>query len=513
MNNISKSLMILFFILTGCDVHAIQFSTDSDFEVIYEQKFDKKIDEVAFDSYEKDGSIMYYPKIVVFKERDDFTVQREYKHERFDDKKVFNRDKLGISILSPQGSEIASTEGPEITSFSGGKIRTSENGHYFAISQNTNLNYFYSEMVNLYFPQDKITSMLKDKERSQNEIEKMVHNKYEAKYGKLQDRSFRLYNDNGKLLWEREKLWESDYVPEDFWIKITPDGNVLGTWSGKWWIIDPSGNKSKAFPPEFDDFSIDGLRVRSSIGQKYTAIGFMKHPVDFYKELPGKSSEPGIALLDSNRNLLWEKSLDNYLLNWVIISPHGSYIGVETYTRAGVLYDKESGTKLREPGKGIAAKTGCLFNKEGNFLMSLPPSGVLLWETSSPFSENEKYLAIPDKEKLTLYDLSQKKIVYERTFPFRISCVSVSNDGKCALVSSGYKPLESRPTGRPKSMRPDAEAYVVDAKGEIAWNSGEIQGVSIQLLGWDNDGPTLIIMDKRTGYIKIGKVLIGQEER
>jgi len=513
MNNISKSLLILFFILTGCDVHAIQFSTNSEFEVIYEQKFDKKIDEVAFDSYEKNGSIMYYPKIVVFKERDDFTVQREYKHERFDDKQIFNRDKLEIRSFSPQGREIASIKGPEITSFSGGKIYTSENGHYFAVSQNTNLDYFYSRMENLYFSQDKIISMLKDEGFSRNKIEEVIRDKYEAEYGKLQDRSFRLYNDDRELLWEREKLWESDYVPEDYWIKITPDGNVLGTWLGKWWIIDPSGNKSKEFPPRFDDYLIDGLRVRSSIGRKYTAIGFKEYPTETYKELPGKSSEPGIALLDSNRNLLWEKSLDNYLLNWVIISPHGSYIGVETYTMAGILYDKESGTKLREPGKGIAARTGYLFNKEGNFLMSLPPSSGLLWETFSPFSENEKYLAIPNKERLTLYDLSQKKIVYERTFPFRISGVSVSNDGKCALVSSGYEPLESHPTGRPKSMMPDAEAYVVDAKGEIAWNSGEMQGVSIQLLGWDNDGPTLIIMDKRTGYIKIGKVLIGQEER
>jgi len=136
-----------------------------------------------------------------------------------------------------------------------------------------------------------------------------------------------------------------------------------------------------------------------------------------------------------------------------------------------------------------------------------------LGKSASPFSENERYLAIPYKEHLTFYDISEKKIVYEKDFPSRIHDISVSNDGKCAVVTRRQETLEHYSSGRPKSVRHDAEFYIVDAKGEIYWNSDKMEGVSIQLLDWDDSSPTLLIMDKRTGYIKIGKVLIGQEER
>jgi hypothetical protein len=493
MNNISKSLMILFFILVGFIVYALQFSTSPDFEVLYEQNFDKEIDEVAFDSYEKDGSVTYYPKIVVLSERDDFTVKREYKHEKYDDKQVFKKVNKEIRIFSPERRIRTSIKGDEYNFYAGGDIYISSNGNYFSIMQVVRKEDFYSRIAQLYFPMDEIREK---KRANEDEFYELVREKYEAEYGKLTEPSFRVYNSKGELLWKKEKLWDTDYMPEALSLKILPaDGSLLYSFIyqlGYYKIIDPSGNIRKAFPSELDAY-LDP-RIRFSKNGEYTIIGFKKYPTDFYKKLPGKSSEPGVALLDSNWNILWKKSLDNYLLSSVLISPRGSYIAAATYTM--------SGTEDKSP----AQWTGYLFDKNGNLVMNTPLGGGLWKETLNLFSENEQYFAIPDDKHLSVIDLSKKRMIYEKDFPNDIIGLSVSNDGKCVIVCSGYENLEYYETGRPKSTKQYAIAYVIDVNGEITWDSGKMKAETIQLLGWDNEKPIIGIMDNKNGEIQIGRI-------
>jgi len=500
MNNISKSLMILFFILIGCDVHAIQLPTSSNFEILYEQKFDKEIDEVAFNSYEKDGSITYYPKIVVLKERDDFTVKREYKHERYDDKQVFKKVNKEIRLLSPEGKIRTNIKGDEYNFYAGGDIHISSNGNYFAVMQVVRKEDFYSKLTLLYFSREEIGQKLRKENGDIDKLNDLVRQKYEAEHGKLTEPSFRMYNDKGELLWEKEKLWETDYMPEALSLKILPaDGSLLYSFIyqlGYYKIIDPSGNIRKAFPSELDAY-LDP-RIRFSKNGEYTIIGFKKYPTDFYKKLPGKSSEPGVALLDSNLNIVWKKSLGNYLLSSVLISPRGSYIATATYTM--------SGTEDKSP----AQWTGYLFDKNGNLVMNTPLGGGLWKETLNLFSENEQYFAIPDDKHLSVIDLSKKRMIYEKDFkkdfPNDIIGLSVSNDGKCVIVCSGYENLEYYETGRPKSTKQYAIAYVIDVNGEIIWDSSKMKAETIQLLGWDNEKPIIGIMDNKNGEIQIGRI-------
>lgn len=242
----------------------------------------------------------------------------------------------------------------------------------------------------------------------------------------------------------------------------------------------------------------------------YIAVAFKEEPTHFYKNLPGKSSKPGVALLDSNWNLLWKKSLENYLISAAVISPHGSYIAAQTYTMAGVLYDKESGKKLREPGEGLATKKGYLFNRKGELIMN-PPLGTGLWRNElSLFSENERYLAARDDKRLSFIDIEEKKIIYEKDFPSRILGISVSNYGKCAVVTRRQENLEYYHTGRPSKMRFLYKVFIVDEKGNTVWDSGEMEGTSTDLLGWDKNNCFFAIMDKETGYIKIAKVTLDQ---
>jgi len=493
MNNISKSLMIFFFILTGFDVHAIQLPAGSNFEILYEQQFDKEIDKVAFDSYEKDGSVTYYPKIVVLKEKSNFTVKREYEDERFDDERVFDRDKLEISIFSPQGSEIASIKGPEITSFQGGKIYISEGGSYFAILQTTNWDYFYSDMTQLYFPREEISKRLREEKGNRNKLNKLVREKYEAEYGKLEEINLSVYNDGGKMLWRKEP-WEEIPYDAGYRIEVSPkDGSLFFTLFGLGtsWIYDPTGTHRRAFPLEMHQYLLKDLSFARD--WKYIAVSFKEEPTHFYKNLPGRSSKPGVALLDSNLNLLWKKSLENYLISGAIISPYGSYLAAVTYTMAGVLYDKESGTKLREPGEGLAAKTGYLFNIEGELVMNSPLGTGLWMKTLSLFSENDRYFAARDDKRLSFIDIKEERVIYEKDFPSRIWGVSVSNQGRCALLA-GHK------------------VYVVDEAGYAIWDSGTtLNGISLHsmhLLGWDNGNPIIGVTDKEAGEIEIGKVLI-----
>jgi len=494
-------LVLLIFALLGLSIYVFSFLNRSDFKILYEQTFNKKIDEVAFDSYEKDGSITYYPKIIVFSESDEFTIKREYKDKRFDDKKVFKKVNKEIRIFSPQGREITSIKQTESSPFGGRKIYMPENGNYFAIMQVVRMEEFYQVLETLYFSRDEIVRRLREEKGNRDKLYELIREKYESEYGKLIEPSFSVYNDKGELLWMNDTLLEADYMQKGSSVNISPvDGSILYSyiyWLGYYKIIDPSGNKRKAFPPELDDYPIDGFRIRFSEDWKYTAIGFEKYD-GIYRKPPGKSYEPTVALLDSKRNVLWKKSLDNYLLSSVRISSQGSYIIVATYTMSGV--DDKSPTKW----------TGYLFDKEGNLVMNFPLTGGLWREALSPFSENERYFASPDNEYLTLFDISEKKIIYEKDFPFQISGISVSNDGKCVLVRSEYDPLKYYPTDRPY-----AEAYVVDKKGDIVWDSGEIEedsgemeGGYIHLLGWDNSNPIIGIMNKEIGDIKIGKVLI-----
>jgi len=501
MNNISKSLMVFFFILVGFSVHALQLPVSSNFKVLYEQRFNKKIGKVAFDSYEKNGSIMYYPKIIVFSESDDFTVYREYKDERYDDKKVFRKVQKEIRIFSPQGRMRASIKGDKYNFYAGGDIYFSNNGSYFAIMQVVREEEFYSKLTQLYFSREERRKMEREDEEKLREL---VREKYETKYDGLIKPSYRVYNDKGELLWEKEKLRKTEYPPED--IKISPvDGSVLYSFIsrlGYYKIIDPSGNKRKAFPPELDSYIIDGLRIRFSKDWKYKALGFEKYPTDFYRTLPGKSSEPGIALLDSNWNILWKKSLENYLLSSVLISSQGSYIAAATYTMSGV------------DDKSPAKWTGYLFDKKGNLVMNLPLGGGLWRKELYPFSENEQYFAIPNGKHLSFIDISERKVLYKSDFPSGILALSVSNDGKCAILIERHEHLEYYPkTRRPIKSRHFPKVYVVDVKGDITWDSGELEGTSIHLLGWDNGNPIIGIMDKKTGEIKIAKVLIEEKER
>jgi len=512
MNNISKSLMILFFILTGCDVHAIQFSTNSEFEVIYEQKFDKKIDEVAFDSYEKDGSIMYYPKIVVFKERDDFTVEREYKHERYDDKKVFRKVNKEIRIFSPKGSMRTSIQGSVETPFQSEKIYISEGGNYFAVLQRTNWDYFYSDMTQLYFPRDKIRKMEKENEEK---FCKLVREKFEAEYGKLEETNLSVYNDEGKMLWRKEP-WELPY-DSDYTIFVSPkNGNILygeGVgYSMTYKLYNSEGFVMKNISSQLYGYFLPQFTF--SENWKYIGVGYMELPPHFYQKLPGKSSNPGIILLDSTFTVIWKKPLEGYLMDWVIISPKGSYVGGGTHTMKGLeeLREKRSDSPLAQSG-------GFLFNKEGNFVMNLPWLRFYGFGKVYSFSNNENYLACSIENDLRLIDIDKKKEIMSKKFPNPISSVSVSNNGKVFIVTKKTEKIYGK-HGYNLFLR----FFVVDRSGNSLWESNVIEGIfgcgeysagssiKVESIDWVQEDLIVGITDKKNGKSVIAKIITEEKK-
>lgn len=488
-------MLLLFFIQT---INSALLSVDSKLELLYEKKFDKEIEQVAFDSYLESGCKKFYPKIIVFNDRKEFVVARKYYDARMKDRRVFERNKKEVRIFSSTKEKIESIKGFEDNFYSGGEVWISKRGNFFVVLQTVYLNSFYDKLTYLYLSAERARK-LKPRERAE-----LVRNMYEAEYGELMKSSIIVYNDKGEMLWQKES-WETPY-DASYHLLVSPrDGSILygvGMDGMNFVIYDPSGQRLKSLTKELNGYILKDFAFADD--WRYIAVGYQKYPLYRYEELPGKSFEPGLFLLDSSWNSIWEKESDNYLMDWVIISPNGKYTGVGTHTMKGF-------------GRGLARASGELYDKGSNFVMEMPWKEYRGVKVHS-FSENEKYLASSNKDSLILIDLSNKSIVFKRKLSAPILDVLVSNEGKTTLITRKRENAEYYSIGRPRSWRFYTNVYVVNETGKIIWSNKILEGepkmrqgpsmLLVNLLDWDYNEPIIGIVDKESGIIKIEKILI-----
>lgn len=489
-----KGLLIFIIGLSCVSLDMNTLTNGDNFKILYEKRFDKKIEKVAFDSYMENGEKHYYPKFIVLNHIKDIPL-RSYDRESGERGKTHLINKE-ILINTPEGilenriGGILHCDRP--TYVFGFFYFPNSGGNYFAIEQGVNKDRLFNLIKKMHF------SKVQLREVKWGKVKKLVHGRYLDEflthYGELPEPKVTFYNGKGRKLWD---IPRDTFKPLGIsYVSISPeDGKSvigkLGEGSDVmiYSLYDSLGNEISPLPP-LPSVSYDYLPhvIDFSNSWDCALVGFDKEPFRRYKELPGKSCEPGIILLDSVWNVIWEKSFGEYLLTGITVSPKGSFVGVGTHTMKGT------------ERHGTAEEIGRLFDKGGNFIMEIPwEAFVGTHDVSNSFSNNERYLlTMSGRKKFSLIDINSKEIIMEKEFPYRIlkndTYLSVSNEGNCLLIfGHGGK----------------AQIYLMDEEGEVINNFIDVNIWDViprnkelyHILGWKDGRPILGVIDNNSVII------------
>ena len=82
-------------------------------ETLFEKGFDAEIEDVIFDSYEEDGAVRFYPKIVILKHLDKALSQGDWKYYK-KEVNLFNTKGVAVKTLwFPYGSRVGCSRNGE----------------------------------------------------------------------------------------------------------------------------------------------------------------------------------------------------------------------------------------------------------------------------------------------------------------------------------------------------------------------------------------------------------------
>jgi hypothetical protein len=351
-------------------------------KTLTELKFDKEIQDVAFDSYEQNGQIKYYPKIVVLREIDSIA-----------SKGPFINYELEVRILDRVGKTIWNLTNLKFWS----NVYLSKYGKYFGV----------------------YTAILQDP--SVNYEERRVTKS-----------NYAIYDDKGKKRWELPLLLDYDYPTISSY-----DGSFFLTFSGEGLTagealdhFDKYGRQNQIIPPHnFDaetykhisslEFSDDGKVVVAPIweGGEF-----------FTKRLI-------LTMFDFTGNLLWEYPIDETDYGDIKVSSKGSYIFAPCYTWTSTQESLTEKTKEREEKTitrhQIEKPHTFVLNRLGELVIKTPTRSLA---TEGAFSDNERYLHFRDSKLgepnyLVLIDLESKKEMFRKELPERPLQAWVSDSG------------------------------------------------------------------------------------
>ncbi|MCK4822473.1 hypothetical protein KA005_42305 [bacterium] len=416
-------------------------------ETLFEKGFDAEIEDVIFDSYEKDDAVKFYPKIVILKHLDrelSQSVHKFYKKE--------------VKIYNSNGDVVSDLWFPFRS-----RIGCSNNG-----------NYFY------------VWNVVREKPEPYNPAKV-----YETR---IKESSFVVYNDKGEILWKK-----SPYEPiydVAFGFFISPkDGSVFKCESWTWYIpvsfYDTHGNETRIRTADLYGYADCNLFEFNETWE-FGVVLAHKYPD---KILSGESAEPRILLVDSLLNPLWDNSLDENIFYRASISRNGSYIYASAYTMAKMARHS-----------GLRSMTGYLYNKNGNLLMKISNGAAPI-----AFSSNEKYLLAKSrtptdnspKSGIIFIDIEAKKVLFENEW--HVTDAVIASDGTMALIGiSTPEPVqdkinkmsvaEARAYRRSLYIQSIGEIGIFDRDGNILFGSDgyELLGDKLTLKILDLDGTNLI---------------------
>ncbi|OYD17122.1 hypothetical protein CH333_01935 [candidate division WOR-3 bacterium JGI_Cruoil_03_44_89] len=306
-------------------------SGTGEIKVLYEKRFDKKIDQVKIVRYEENGTVRFYPKVVVLKELDKDLSQKDWRFYRKE-----------VLVLDKEGNITARI--PDLEYFS--EVRVSINGILVAVLRR------YLDKPSPYRP-----GLMEDWKREKKQ-------------------ELTVYNDRGKIVWQTDKKL---FAPKcdchfggisekDTSISIAFDyggGKKYSPTRGFW--MSPFDEK---YPSEL---------VSGTLYGRFMAVAVYN-----------RDGSRLVVLLDSTANPIWEKSIDEQTIGQVRISPHGSYVFVWAYTWSQEKDTKEEAIKRGRTLSKLVSVSTYLFDKEGNLILKKDDKCRY---GSSVFSDNEKYLA------------------------------------------------------------------------------------------------------------------------
>ncbi len=357
---------------------------DYEFKTLLELQFDKEIEDVAFDSYEENGQIKFYPKIVVLKEIDPSA-----------SKGTLVNYALEVRILNRKGKVIKKF--PNLKYYS--RVHLTKNGNYFG-------------------------------------IERVIYNDPLADYGKqkIVSADFSVYNDKGEKKW---RLLEplnynspaiSSYDGSAYLILSEEDASGLGLD-----YFDIKGNRKNLIPQPKDFYSSSFKTLTGTFFSddgKLAAFAIEKRPQGMYSPI----EEITIALYDNIGNLLWEYPIPEKGFGTIATSPKGSYVFVDCFTeKPRPPISKEDlikGKKKLVPPEMQSANV-LVLNQKGNLVIKIP---TRISTRAVAFSDDERFLHFCDYKSgednfSVVVDLPAKKELFRRKIPTKFVWAGVANDG------------------------------------------------------------------------------------
>lgn len=278
---------------------------------------------------------------------------------------------------------------------------------------------------------------------------------------------FKLYDSNGRLLWiKNEPIKKGE---ESYYIRISNRGVTAIVRSNyvKIDLYDLNGNCETIAPfgPDLDWSHRKVETMWSEDGSKFAVLAD-KYPLRRYKELPRYSNEFWLILYAENGKEIWRNPIEEYIGDFIHISPSGSYLLVLGHTMAGI-------------GKGLKSKKIYLFIEEGRCIAEFPNIGQ--YHMKVAFNQNEKVFALYDRERLYLIESKTGEIVWEKDnlsgTPFftpenNLVIVSFKSYYKKKKISEGLSVAERRKAKEGERQEfsqtgGDVEIYTVDLDGKI----------------------------------------------
>ncbi len=446
----STKKWLLAIVMIGFLSQSFLWTAQYKMETLFEKGFDAEIEDVIFDSYEEDGAVRFYPKIVILKHLDrelSQSVHKFYKKE--------------VKIYNSNGDVVSNLWFPFWS-----RIGCSDNG-----------NYFY------------VWNVVREKPEPYNPA-----NVYETG---IKESSFVVYNDKGEILWKK-----SPYEPifdVAFGFFISPkDGSVVKCELWNWFLpvsfYNTYGNERKIRTKDlygYADYNI----FEFSETWEFGVVLAHKYPD---KILSGESAEPRILLVDSLLNPLWDNSLDENIFGRASISRNGSYIYASAYTMAAY--------------RGLQSMTGYLYNKNGDLLMKISNGADPIASSSNEKYLLVKSRTPTDnspKSGIIFIDIEAKKVLFENEW--HVTDAVIASDGNVALIGiSTPEPAqdkinkmsvaEARAYRRSLYIQSIGEIGIFDRDGNILFGSEgyELLGdkLTIKILDWDGTNLIFGITDR-----------------
>jgi len=278
--------------------------------------------------------------------------------------------------------------------------------------------------------------------------------------------TFRYTTWEGKILWERENIYESEeygictcITPQgDRVIVIGDDGSSPEHHAGIW-FYNKKGKIIRGYSYKEIRYSEDGLLDGKEA--KCDMSGDGNFLVFGYPDL-SKKYEIGVILFDKDGNILWKRSIQKQEYSSVYginISYHGETIYVESDDYI-YLYNKK-GDLIRKIER---AKT--FLSPKGDFLVAIFPSFIALIDTLT----GKEITRINLKYELCDIEISPKGDFLLVVFPSFVALIDIPTEKEITRINLKYESLNHiavSPNNYLIAIKERERLYIITERGKV----------------------------------------------